>query len=147
MPRYGWTVLFWIGGLVPLTIALGLLSRLPESVKYLATRPLLDRFGVVVIAVLFWLSVPAIVSLGWVQPSFGTLAVVTALAGLGVLGAQFGNNAAAGLLYPTGVRAKGVGWALGIGRFGAILGPEPGCSGSRRVNSSSPPRHPCSSAQ
>jgi MFS transporter, AAHS family, 4-hydroxybenzoate transporter len=40
-----------------------------------------------------------------------------------VLGAQFGNNAAAGLLYPTQFRSKGVGWALAIGRFGAIVGP------------------------
>jgi AAHS family 4-hydroxybenzoate transporter-like MFS transporter len=40
-----------------------------------------------------------------------------------VLGAQFGNNAASGLLYPTAFRSKGVGWALGIGRFGSICGP------------------------
>jgi AAHS family 4-hydroxybenzoate transporter-like MFS transporter len=39
-----------------------------------------------------------------------------------VLGAQFGNNASAGLLYPTAFRSKGVGWALGVGRFGAIAG-------------------------
>jgi AAHS family 4-hydroxybenzoate transporter-like MFS transporter len=44
------------------------------------------------------------------------------VAGLAVLGAQFGNNAAAGMLYPTEFRAKAVGWALGVGRLGSILG-------------------------
>jgi MFS transporter, AAHS family, 4-hydroxybenzoate transporter len=39
------------------------------------------------------------------------------------LGAQFGNNAASGLLYPTAFRSRGVGWALGVGRFGSIVGP------------------------
>ena len=84
---------------------------------------LLDRFGFAVIAVLFVLAVPAIASLGVVGVSFGTFAPLATLAGLAVLGALFGNNAAAGLLYPTAVRSKGVGWALGIGRFGAIVGP------------------------
>src|SRR5277367_4844956 len=43
--------------------------------------------------------------------------------GFCTLGAQFGNNAASGLLYPTASRSSGVGWALGIGRFGSIAGP------------------------
>ena len=32
-------------------------------------------------------------------------------------------NALAVIFYPTKVRSTGVGWALGIGRFGSILGP------------------------
>jgi MFS family permease len=27
------------------------------------------------------------------------------------------------LLYPTAFRSRGVGWALGVGRFGSIIGP------------------------
>jgi MFS family permease len=56
---------------------------------------------------------------------FGILfgAPLLGLAGFATLGAQFGNNAASGLLYPTAIRARGVGWALGIGRFGSMLGP------------------------
>jgi MFS transporter, AAHS family, 4-hydroxybenzoate transporter len=230
LPRYGWRVLFLIGGVVPLGVALCLVRFLPESVKFLALRGgrqreliatvrrmrpdltvaddeqfavassqpederpsgtdrlfagglagitpllwvcfatalmcnyflnsflplifrdsglpageaalaatmyhvggtvggllmsvLLDRFGFVVIAVLFVVAVPSIAALGVVPTTFAALAPLSSLAGLAVLGAQFGNNAAAGLLYPTAVRSKGVGWALGIGRFGAILGP------------------------
>jgi AAHS family 4-hydroxybenzoate transporter-like MFS transporter len=228
MPHYGWTVLFLIGGIIPLAVALCLVRALPESVKFLALRGgrhrqllatarkmrpdlvlgddaqfvlapdtgadavgmrrlfagglawitpllwlcfatalmsnyflnsflplifrdsgmpagkaalaatlyhvggtvggllmsvLLDRFGFVVIAALFVVAAPAIAGLGLVHTMFGALAPLAALSGFAVLGAQFGNNAAAGLLYPTAVRSKGVGWALGIGRFGAVVGP------------------------
>jgi MFS transporter, AAHS family, 4-hydroxybenzoate transporter len=38
MPQYGWRVLFWVGGLVPLAVSIGLAFALPESVKFLALR-------------------------------------------------------------------------------------------------------------
>jgi AAHS family 4-hydroxybenzoate transporter-like MFS transporter len=38
-------------------------------------------------------------------------------------GAQAGLNALAADIYPTELRATGIGWALGVGRIGAILGP------------------------
>jgi AAHS family 4-hydroxybenzoate transporter-like MFS transporter len=227
VPQHGWTILFLVGGIVPLCVAACMMFTLPESVKYLALQPsrqaellatarrlrpelaiaddtqfalpqpatpraaaiaqlfsggllritpllwvcfatalmsnyflnfflplifrqsmapgdadvaatlyhiggtvggimmsvLLDRFGFVVIALLFAVAAPAIAALGMVPGTFGALAPLSTLAGLAVLGAQFGNNAAAGLLYPTAVRSKGVGWALAIGRSGAIIGP------------------------
>jgi len=43
--------------------------------------------------------------------------------GLVVIGAQAGLNALAARFYPTSVRSTGVGWALGVGRFGSIVGP------------------------
>jgi AAHS family 4-hydroxybenzoate transporter-like MFS transporter len=39
MQPYGLHILFWIGGLAPLAVALVLLMALPESAKYLALRP------------------------------------------------------------------------------------------------------------
>jgi AAHS family 4-hydroxybenzoate transporter-like MFS transporter len=36
---YGWRILFWVGGLAPLAIAVVLLFALPESVKYLTLHP------------------------------------------------------------------------------------------------------------
>lgn len=50
---------------------------------------------------------------------YGSLFVV----GIGVVGAQIGMNAVASSLYPTTLRSTGIGWALGIGRLGSILGP------------------------
>jgi len=48
------------------------------------------------------------------------------LAGVGVSGAQIGLNAVTAASYPTAIRATGIGWALGMGRVGSILGPAAG---------------------
>jgi MFS transporter, AAHS family, 4-hydroxybenzoate transporter len=227
IPQYGWPIMFWIGGLAPLVIAAALILRLPESVKYLASRndlrkellatirrlrsdlsiaedaqftvapvsypgsgiaqifggalawltPLLwvcfttalmanyfisswlplildgngytakqsgiaiscyhyggtlggllvsvvlARFGFLAIALLFLLAAPVIAAVGLPGISYIAMVSMVALGGFCTLGAQFGNNAASGLLYPTAFRSRGVGWALGVGRFGSIVGP------------------------
>ena len=111
-------------GLTPEKAALASsLYHIGGTVGGLLISVLLDQFGFVVIAVLFVCAAPAIAAIGSSSMSYAALAPLAAVAGLCVLGAQFGNNAAAGLLYPTPFRSKGVGWALGIGRFGAIVGP------------------------
>jgi AAHS family 4-hydroxybenzoate transporter-like MFS transporter len=59
----------------------------------------------------------------------GGLGMIAALmstifvAGFFVIGSQFCMNALAAGFYPTAVRSTGVGWALGIGRIGSIVGP------------------------
>jgi MFS transporter, AAHS family, 4-hydroxybenzoate transporter len=228
IPRHGWQVMFWIGGLAPLIVAACLWFALPESVKFLAFKPdrraeflttvrrlrrnlyipdnaqfvgaaaaqgngsrieavfrgsfawitpllwvcfasalmanfflnswlplifegsgltakqsgiatslyhsggtiggllvslALGRFGFTVIALLFLCATLAIAAIGFPGLSYMTMVSAVALSGFCTLGAQFGNNAAAGLLYPTASRSSGVGWALGIGRFGSIAGP------------------------
>jgi AAHS family 4-hydroxybenzoate transporter-like MFS transporter len=40
-----------------------------------------------------------------------------------VIGGQTVSNALSADYYPTAIRATGVGWSLGIGRVGSILGP------------------------
>lgn len=45
------------------------------------------------------------------------------LSGFLTISAQIGMNATAASIYPTDIRATGVGWALGIARVGAITGP------------------------
>ena len=42
---------------------------------------------------------------------------------MSVVGGQTASNALAADFYPTAIRATGIGWALGIGRIGSILGP------------------------
>jgi AAHS family 4-hydroxybenzoate transporter-like MFS transporter len=44
-------------------------------------------------------------------------------AGFFVIGSQYCMNALAANYYPTALRSTGVGWALGIGRIGSIIGP------------------------
>lgn len=48
---------------------------------------------------------------------------LAAVAGSCTTGGQAVNNAYASEFYPAHMRSTGVGWALGIGRFGAIVGP------------------------
>ena len=51
------------------------------------------------------------------------VSVAIFVAGFCVVGGQIGANALAAAFYPTSLRATGVGWALGIGRIGSIIGP------------------------
>ena len=51
--------------------------------------------------------------------------LITAMlaSGVGVIGGQNASHALSSEFYPTRIRATGVGWALGIGRVGSIVGP------------------------
>jgi AAHS family 4-hydroxybenzoate transporter-like MFS transporter len=55
--------------------------------------------------------------------AFPTLMAIIFLTGFCVIGAQINMNALAAEAYPTTIRSTGVGWALGIGRIGSIIGP------------------------
>jgi AAHS family 4-hydroxybenzoate transporter-like MFS transporter len=61
--------------------------------------------------------------LGFVAPDFWPVAILSALAGLLVGGGGGGLIALAALTYPTFMRSTGIGWALGISRFGSASGP------------------------
>ena len=83
-----------------------------------------DRFGAersLVCTVLIGAVFIAILGLA-AMPFTGTLLIMAGV-GFGVGGSQMSMNALAGALYPPQVRATGVGWALGIGRLGNIVGP------------------------
>lgn len=228
IPRFGWTGVFWVGGLIPLALVVVLLFALPESARVLALRGTGDarirrylekidpklRFGpevrftareerlegfavrhlfresrgvgTVLLWTMFlmnllnlyflanWLptvihkagisieraalitallqigGVVGVFSLGWLfdraSPwrvlasaylvaglfiagigfSGSSVALIVATvfgAGFCIVGAQIGANAMAAGYYPTAIRSTGVGWALGIGRIGSIIGP------------------------
>ena len=61
--------------------------------------------------------------IGEAGASIGLLVVTVFAAGLCVVGGQMSANALAAEFYPTAMRSTGVGWALGIGRIGSIIGP------------------------
>ena len=44
-------------------------------------------------------------------------------AGFCIVGGQIAANALTATYYPTAIRSTGMGWALGIGRVGSIVGP------------------------
>lgn len=84
---------------------------------------LADRFHIkYVLAGMYALAAVSLTLLG--QPaSTPVLFVLLGLAGASTIGTQIVANAYAGQFYPMAVRATGLGWALGIGRSGAILAP------------------------
>lgn len=55
--------------------------------------------------------------------SLALLFVIVFIAGWCVVGGQPGVNAFSATFYPTYLRSTGVGWGLGVGRIGAIVGP------------------------
>lgn len=55
--------------------------------------------------------------------SFALMMAATLILGITIQGAQAGLNAISASFYPTAVRSTGVGWALGVGRIGSIVGP------------------------
>ena len=228
LPAWGWRAIFYVGGGLPVLIALLLLARLPESVRFLIVRkaspeqiaalmrrvaPGLqigssDRFvsrveakrgmpmrhlfteGRALGTVLLWIPyfmnllmiyfivswLPAILRQAHLPLSAGVMAItlfsvggavgclvtgrllkaigahpvvlgefcaatmligvlalmppllwlilgVAAVLGFVVQGAQAGLNALVAGFYPTPIRSTGIGWALGIGRIGSIVGP------------------------
>lgn len=84
---------------------------------------LADRFHIkYVLAGMYALAAVSLTLLG--QPaSTPVLFLLLGLAGASTIGTQIVANAYAGQFYPMAVRATGLGWALGIGRSGAILAP------------------------
>jgi AAHS family 4-hydroxybenzoate transporter-like MFS transporter len=76
------------------------------------------------IAILFLVAIPIVAAIGYAGLSSTTALIVVAfLAGAVVLGIQSGINVVGAMIYPTSLRANGSGWQLGLGRFGAIIGP------------------------
>jgi AAHS family 4-hydroxybenzoate transporter-like MFS transporter len=228
LPRWGWQSVFYVGGLLPLAVALALIWLLPESIRFLSAKgidgnailkilskiapdippqqlavspvtehqrleglPVVHLFtgGRAVGTVLLWVPffmnllmlyfiiswLPALLrqthmppsagiigvsifsfggilgsllqgrmmnargkltillsefglclvlicSLAFVE-SFPSMIVIIFLLGFIVQGAQGGLNAIAAMFYPTSIRSTGVGWALGVGRVGSIVGP------------------------
>jgi len=76
--------------------------------------------------VLAWVYLGAAVCVFLIGMVSGTVAIETAAvfaAGFCVIGGQTCSNSLAAESYPTMLRSTGVGWALGIGRIGSIVGP------------------------
>jgi AAHS family 4-hydroxybenzoate transporter-like MFS transporter len=72
---------------------------------------------------IYFVGALSIVLVGMVGTSTPLLVITIFAAGFCVVGGQIGANALAAKSYPTAIRATGVGWSLGIGRIGSIVGP------------------------
>jgi MFS transporter, AAHS family, 4-hydroxybenzoate transporter len=99
-----------------------LMFQLGGTICALAMCRFVDKMGLRPVVLLILLGMPATAAIGYVATS-PLLVWVAFASGFCLLGVQFGLNATAGIVYPTHVRSLGVGYAFGIGRFGAFGGP------------------------
>ena len=82
------------------------------------------RWGPVLpIALSYVLGAVSISFLGFAGQSGTLLLIASLVAGLFTVGAQMSTIGFMAAFYDTSTRATGVGWALGIGRIGAVVGP------------------------
>jgi AAHS family 4-hydroxybenzoate transporter-like MFS transporter len=88
--------------------------------------PLMDRFGpYMVVSGLFALSAVSVVAMAQVlsSPAPPIVIAVSMFVGFCLSGGQKANNALSVYFYPTALRGTGLGWSLGIGRIGGVIGP------------------------
>ena len=84
----------------------------------------IERFGFVrVLFVCFVAATLTVGMIGMVAQTLPWLLAVVFAGGFCVVGGQPAVNALAGHFYPTSLRSTGIGWSLGIGRIGSVIGP------------------------
>jgi AAHS family 4-hydroxybenzoate transporter-like MFS transporter len=83
-----------------------------------------DRYGFFAVLLPTYIAAAiTIAAIGFTGTSIPLIMVAAFLSGACVIGGQTGVNVLAAVYYPTVIRATGVGWGLGIGRIGSIVGP------------------------
>ena len=84
---------------------------------------LADRFNIkTVLTIMFMCGAAALIFLGFNSPQI-VLYTLIAVAGAATIGSQILLYTFVAQYYPSTVRSTGMGWASGIGRIGAIVGP------------------------
>ncbi|OTG87039.1 aromatic acid/H+ symport family MFS transporter [Acinetobacter sp. ANC 4558] len=144
--RMGSTFMFWIAFFMCLLMVYALGSWLPKlmiqagyslgasmiflfalniggMVGAIGGGVLADKFHLKpVLSIMFTVGAVALILLGFNSPSF-VLYTLIAVAGAATIGSQILLYTFVAQYYPTTVRSTGMGWASGIGRIGAIVGP------------------------
>ncbi|QGQ45347.1 MFS transporter [Metabacillus sediminilitoris] len=140
------TIMFWISFFMCLLVMYGLSTWLPKimqgagyplgsSLTFLLTLnigavigaitggKLADRFGSRKVLISYFLLAFVSLLLLSFKPSMFLLYVLLMIAGGTTTGTQIITNAYVSQYYPSEIRSTGIGWALGIGRIGGIMGP------------------------
>ncbi|WP_026684254.1 MFS transporter [Heyndrickxia coagulans] len=140
------TIMFWIAAFMCLLVMYGLSTWLPKimqasgfpvgsSLLFLITLnlgavtgaifggKLADRFGSRTVLITFFIAGFAALTVLGFKPGMLLLYILLFIAGGTTTGTQIICNAYISQYYPSGIRSTGVGWALGIGRVGGIIGP------------------------
>ena len=122
----GWlpTVLTGIGYSTQTAVLVGTILQVGGTIGTFGLAWLIARGGFIpMLTATFAIAAISIAAIGTPGLSTMLLFVVVFIAGWCVVGSQPGVNALAATFYPTYLRSTGVGWGLGVGRVGAIVGP------------------------
>jgi AAHS family 4-hydroxybenzoate transporter-like MFS transporter len=117
------TVLNDLGASISQAAAIGSMLQVGGVVGTFALGSIIDRFSFRALALVYFIAVFAVGAIGQLGHSAVFVTIAIFIAGFCIVGGQIAANALAAGYYPTSVRATGVGWALGVGRVGSIVGP------------------------
>jgi MFS transporter, AAHS family, 4-hydroxybenzoate transporter len=117
------TVLNDLGASISEAAVIGSMLQVGGIVGTFALGSIVDRFSFRALALVYFIAVFAVGAIGQVGHSAVLVTIAIFAAGFCIVGGQIAANALAAAFYPTSIRATGVGWALGIGRIGSIVGP------------------------
>ncbi len=117
------TVLNDLGASISTAAVIGSMFQVGGIVGTVVLGRVIDRFSFRALALVYFIAVFAVGVIGQLGHSATSVTIAIFVAGFCLVGGQIAANALAAGFYPTSVRATGVGWALGIGRVGSIVGP------------------------
>jgi MFS transporter, AAHS family, 4-hydroxybenzoate transporter len=117
------TVLNDLGASVSASALISAMLQVGGIAGTFALGSIIDRFSFRALALVYFIAVFAVGAIGQLGNSVVLVTLAIFAAGFCIIGGQIAANALAAAYYPTSVRATGVGWALGIGRVGSIIGP------------------------
>jgi AAHS family 4-hydroxybenzoate transporter-like MFS transporter len=117
------TVLNDLGASLSEAALIGSMLQVGGVVGAFALGSVIDRFSFRALALVYFIAIFAVGAIGQLGHAAALVAIAIFVAGFCMVGGQIAANALAAGFYPTSIRATGVGWALGIGRVGSIIGP------------------------
>jgi AAHS family 4-hydroxybenzoate transporter-like MFS transporter len=112
-----------LGASVSEAAVIGSMLQVGGVVGTLALGSVVDRFSFRALGFIYFFGVFAVAAIGQVGHSAMLVSIAIFAAGFCIIGGQIAANGLTAGYYPTAVRATGVGWALGMGRIGSIVGP------------------------
>ena len=123
-------IVFWLPALLRQTgkpISAGITAIMLFSVGGIAGSfvegGFMNRWGAFRVLLAEFLCTTALIASLAYSNSFALMMTLTFVLGFVVQGAQGGLSAVAATFYPISIRSTGIGWCLGIGRIGSIVGP------------------------
>ncbi len=117
------TVLNDLGASVSMAAAVGAMLQVGGIVGTFILGQFIDRFSFRALSLTYLFAAFAVAAVGFSGQSIALAVLAIFCAGFCIVGGQIASNALAATYYPTTMRSSGVGWALGIGRIGSIVGP------------------------